>query len=136
MKKWFLVFSGILFVFVASSQTNNNKINFDDVGCIKYKYKTISADSLNNKSLFHKDKEDENLINFTDLLIKSVKEYGVSGYSNKNFREILIFESILNQMGERTDTIMMFDENREIIKEVEKTEYKVEDVIAYNIKEL
>ncbi len=137
MKKNILLIIAILFAFTANSQTQNyDTINFEDVGCIKYKYKTISVENEKNKALFYNNKEDENFVNFADLIIKSVKEYGVTAYESENLQVSISAKYVLEQMGEHTDTIYTEDRNGEIKKKIEKTEYNPNDIIAYNIKEL
>jgi len=138
MKKNILIIIGILFVFGAKSQTNNqyDTINFEAVGCIKYKYKTISIDDDENNSLFYSHGVGGSYINFTDLLIKSIKEYGVTAFTTSNFKVPLILSEALHQMGEHTDTLFYIGENEELLKKVEKTKYNIDDIIAFNIKEL
>ncbi len=141
MKKYFLLLVAVLLVFTANSQTEKTKnsydtINFEDIGCLKYKYKTISIEDEKNKSLFFNDTEDNNFTNFTSLIIKSIENYGLIVFRDSDFQQLITFNEVLELMGERTDTLFTYDEFGEEEKTIDKTTYKLQDIVAFEIKEL
>lgn len=123
MKKNIFIIFFVGFYLSAFAQ-NSEKINFEDVGCLKYRFSTISQEDAQNKLLF--DYQNNNSL--IEIVVDGLEKQGLSVFSNISFEEILTLEEVYNRLGQFEEPM---SEQETLVYP-----YVPEEIVAFKIKEL